>query len=320
MQALTIVDNVGEVRSGDLVLKFLDHPKFSFDYIALYYEEEPGNYFYHTENSRERLMPEQRDECINFISTFLRDADYLVNAYDTETLIYQGPQYKSKAQELGLSYTTISAPEFPMARFAKDKWEQIYAAVRESGAYVIRPAKDDPSFVMYATKEEWDNGIKPEYMGDIWDFKSKTWVRPKSLAATKEEAERWIRSLHDTEFKHLVGGKTAQEMYYWSQQMTEARDYFEMDESAYTPFIDGMLESLPSMTKEELAAKIIGHGTTDKLREVGQLHGKRYAALQAIKAAESYEELDAFMYKFTEDKQAKLSEGLVGKWRPKFYE
>ena len=297
MHILSWNGSEAKIMSGDTLFTSYEKPKLSFEYIALFYEEPTDLDFYvDADSEKQTLSEEQKQEIIKWCDSFEEEHDYLV-AVVNEDGIYTHMEYKKTAENEGLSWVFLDEPDTDNGiwRLTKDKtWEQIYAAFDESGQPYYWPRSIDP-YVLYMTQDEYGRlGDRPT-MAHTLNFTTMEWVDARNLDRLKFHAKSDVWGYFQYWRAHNVEGRISLfETSTWATQKSEAEAWLK-NHSAHTPFIDGMLQELPDVEKEELCQRIAKHYNDEHLAEIGRMHGKMYSYIYAIENAKTIAEVDKIM-------------------------
>lgn len=294
---LTWSNGIGKVSSEDYLFDMADKPELPFDFDALYYETPTNVAFKILDEQQLPLTEEEIVVCQAYCDGFLDNADYLVNAYETESGLYRGVMMKSEAVEKEYSYVIGDSPDHPVSKRVNDEWVRIAAIIRSNGSYVLMPDSVCDACVLFFTAEEWDAHSKPVRSTERWDFATETWKDYRTLEEAKKEADSWIRNLYTSKRRELMGSGPYQELASWPWQIDEAVAW-NADNSAATPFIDGMLSAMnqdtsTQTTKEELVQSILKYTSAEWLGSIGAVHGEMYVQITKLRAATTVAEVDA---------------------------
>ena len=294
---LTWSSGFGKVSSGDYLFDVESAPTLPFAFDALYYETPTRLAFKILNGERLALSEEEIAACRAFCDGYLDAADYPVQAYETDSGLYRGTMLKSKAGEKGFSHVLGDTPDHPVSKRVDDAWERVAAVIRSDGSYVLMPSTVCDACVVFMTAAEWAEHSKPARSTERWDFSSESWKDGRTLEQARASADVWIRGLYVAQRKELMGAAPYQELASWPWQLDEA-EAWNADNSAATPFLDGMLSALnadvgTTTTKAELVASVLKYASAEWRSAVGQVHGEMYVNLKKLRAAETLADIDA---------------------------
>lgn len=299
---ITWSDGLGRVGTGEYLYDIMEKPELGFDFDAIYFETPTKMYIKLFDGVQSPLTEEEIELCIKYCENFYQSDAYMIHAVDPDMLTYVG--YISRGQAKREGYIEAVGASFPDSNFVKwidNKWERIVAAIDEHGSLYLLPANDELKFNFVFSEKEWAEFVKPSYIDEHYDFKSKSWVDGRDLITTKAHAKDRIRASYLSSFraKDLVHYEMDTLLY--MIQVMEASAWKKNTEAS-TPFVDAVIAENGN-TKEEFMNRILSHYTSDYLSSLGTIHGRQYALLDKIDACSSIEELDTIMFEALADAQ-----------------
>lgn len=304
---LTWSNGFGKVSSGEYLFDLASAPELSFEFDALYYETPTNLAFKVIGDEQIALTEEETALCKDYCDRFLEEADYPVEAYETDSALYRGTMLKSEALEKEYPYVIGDVPDHPVSKRVGDAWVRIAALIRSNGSYVLMPDSVCDACVLFFTAEEWEAHSKPARSTEHWDFATETWKDYRTLEEAKKEADSWIRSLYTARRVELMGSGPYQELASWPWQIDEAKAW-NTDHEASTPFIDAMLAEMntneaTATTKESLVASILKYTSPEWLAKIGTVHGEMYVQISLLRHAETLAEVDAITDELAKGKE-----------------
>lgn len=292
------------LAGGDVIFEIDQKPKFSFKYREIYYDTNTGDNQYTTDGVPGEegatalaieLNEEQQREVQDYCDNFKEAQDYMVHAYDEET-IYRGQMLKSVAMQAGFEFVITPGPNIFFSKYNKEKsqWIPVYAVFKEDGYPVFGQERAMDSDILFMTKEEFD--ALPKQPSPVYslDFKTMTWKDTRELDRLKFDAIMDVRVYFDhssTRDQENGGLVNANEYATYITQKTEAEAWLK-DDKVSTPFIDGFLSVNANIDKRSLCEKIAKNYMYDELFALGKRHGEMYHYIYRIKAASTNSEVD----------------------------
>lgn len=272
-------------------------PELSFPFDFIFYEPDANNYFYINQNVKTEMTREQKKECLEFCKEYIETQDYIVYTYNSKN-IFSGEMLKSEAAKKKLRFCYIK-PDFPVAKWTGENWEEIVLIVKADGSIIKYPASYCDQCIGFYTAKELEKNpelLKYDDKYHKWDMTTQEWiVVGNEFKDISKELEQKIREMFEVKRWKLYGKYTpGYERDMWNEELKEAYAYLN-DKNVETPYIDGVLSVLKEeISKEEYMKKILGHDSNDFKFEHGKIHGELYNYLNRLKSIETLEKLKEF--------------------------
>ena len=268
----------GSIVSRGYKLNLKDKLELSFPYDTIYYEPEVNNKMKIIGEKIFKLTDSEIQEIQKKCEKFLETGDYIVQAYDPSTGLFEGEMYRSEAKQKRFKFRIFESPEHPVSKWVDGKgWVRIAASIMENGTVNLNPGSICPKCVLLLTEEEWNNF--PERPNDffVWDFVESSWKDPRKFEDLKSNAYVDIRHMFESIRWKADGGFIPQyEQQTWMDQYNEAKTWL-VNKNAETPYIDAFLNN---RTDEYIPEK------SEYCKEVVEKHKKFLVSMAKINASQ----------------------------------
>ena len=282
--------------------------------VSVNYETAVGNAFWFDGTTRLPMTDEQVAEARAFADAFKTVADFEVQAFSPDDLVFAGTMNRSEAVASGLCYAIGEAPDGRAYKFSclddsvsefiagqeyQGGWDRVVAVIRRDGSLVLDPAGICEQCVLKMTEGEWTAFPRPAHETDTWDFDAGEWRDERSFAQLRYYVETDIRNHFERERWYATSSYVAPyEQATWDTQYAEAMAWLS-DQGADTPYIDAFLAARTDAdipTKRELAEDIVANHA-GYLKAMARVSGEQWSLLAEVKRATTNEELDAIREK-----------------------
>lgn len=301
---LTYDGNLAKILSNGYIFESNEKPSLGFEYDTLYYETPTMNIFKIVNGVRSDLTDEEISKIKEYCDNFELTADFMVSAYDKESLVYAGDMLKSTAVEKDYGFVINDTPTNKASKYMTDHWVRIKAVIRDDGTYTIDPAYICSSCVLFFTEEEWMAfESKPMRNDDRFNFVTNKFEDMRLFETLKYEVTTDIRNYFERiRWKEWDKYIPQYEQATWQIQVQEANNYFSDRETAKTPYADAFLSARTDSevpTKEDFLKDVLRNNEAYTVA-MAKVNAEQWGWLKKVENCTTNKELDVIRNSISE--------------------